>query len=158
MNAPLSGPPAATTVADYVAAVVRPEIRALTAYAVSPPENLIKLDANESPFPLPAPLRAKLAAAVADVPVHRYPDGGASEVINALQRRLTPIARTIGTAHGVPALKAALDLLGYAGGPPRPPLGRAPAQVVDTLRTQLAALDALPLGHGGAEAPPSVRR
>jgi len=89
MNAPLSGPPAATTVADYVAAVVRPEIRALTAYAVSPPENLIKLDANESPFPLPAPLRAKLAAAVADVPVHRYPDGGASEVINALQRRLT---------------------------------------------------------------------
>ena len=65
----------------------------------------------------------------------------------ALQRRLTPVARTIGTAHGVPALKAALDLLGYAGGPPRPPLGRAPAQVVDTLRTQLHALDALPLVH-----------
>ena len=65
----------------------------------------------------------------------------------ALQRRLTPIARTIGTAHGVPALKAALDLLGYAGGLPRPPLGRAPAPVVDTLRTQLEALDALPLVH-----------
>ena len=65
----------------------------------------------------------------------------------ALQRRLTPIARTIGTAHGVPALKAALDLLGYAGGPPRPPLGRAPAPVVDTLRAQLGALDALPLVH-----------
>ena len=65
----------------------------------------------------------------------------------ALQRRLTPIARTIGTAHGVPALKAALDLLGYTGGPSRPPLGRAPAPVVDTLRTQLAALAALPLVH-----------
>jgi 4-hydroxy-2-oxoglutarate aldolase len=65
----------------------------------------------------------------------------------ALQRRLTPIARTIGTAHGVPALKAALDLLGYAGGPPRPPLERTPAPVVDTLRTQLHALDALPLVH-----------
>lgn len=76
----------------------------------------------------------------------------------ALQRRLTPIARTIGTAHGVPALKAALDLLGYAGGSPRPPLGRAPSQVVDTLRTQLEALDALPLVHGGSEAPPYVRR
>jgi 4-hydroxy-2-oxoglutarate aldolase len=65
----------------------------------------------------------------------------------ALQQRLTPIARTIGTAHGVPALKAALDLLGYTGGPPRPPLRVAPAQVIDTLRSQLAALDALPLVH-----------
>jgi 4-hydroxy-2-oxoglutarate aldolase len=76
----------------------------------------------------------------------------------ALQRRLTPIARTIGTAHGVPALKAALDLLGYVGGPPRPPLRRAPAPVVDTVRTQLEALDALPLVHGGADASPSLRR
>jgi 4-hydroxy-2-oxoglutarate aldolase len=65
----------------------------------------------------------------------------------ALQRRLTPIARTIGTAHGVPALKAALDLLGYAGGPPRPPLPRAPAAIVETLRSQLEALGALPLVH-----------
>jgi 4-hydroxy-2-oxoglutarate aldolase len=64
-----------------------------------------------------------------------------------LQRRLTPIARTIGTAHGVPALKAALDLLGYTGGPPRPPLRVAPAQVVDTLRSQLESLNALPLAH-----------
>jgi len=69
------------------------------------------------------------------------------EEARALQRRLTPIARTIGTAHGVPALKAALDLLGYAGGPPRPPLRSAPAQVIDTLRSQLDALDALPLVH-----------
>ena len=65
----------------------------------------------------------------------------------SLQRRLTPIARTIGTAHGVPALKAALDLLGYAGGPPRPPLRSAPAQVIDTLRSQLESLQALPLVH-----------
>jgi 4-hydroxy-2-oxoglutarate aldolase len=65
----------------------------------------------------------------------------------ALQGRLTPIARTIGTAHGVPALKAALDLLGYTGGPPRPPLRVAPAQVVDTLRSQLEALKALPLAQ-----------
>ncbi|HEV8397173.1 MAG TPA: dihydrodipicolinate synthase family protein [Vicinamibacterales bacterium] len=69
------------------------------------------------------------------------------EKARALQQRLTPIARTIGTAHGVPALKAALDLLGYTGGSPRSPLGRAPAQVVDTLRAQLHALDALPLVH-----------
>ena len=97
------------------------------------------------------------------------------ELARALQSRLTPVARTIGTAHGVPALKAALDLLGYAGGPPRPPLQRAPAAIVETLRGQLEALEALPVvhsaataAHGGAdlsaealaeaEAPPYVRR
>jgi 4-hydroxy-2-oxoglutarate aldolase len=65
----------------------------------------------------------------------------------ALQQRLTPIARTIGAAHAVPGLKAALDLLGYAGGPPRPPLRPSPAAVIETLRAQLGALDALPLVH-----------
>ena len=80
----------------------------------------------------------RLRALVRD---HRLDDA------RALQSRLTPIARTIGTAHGVPALKAALDLLGYIGGPPRPPLCGAPAQVIDTLRSQLEALDALPLVH-----------
>ena len=65
----------------------------------------------------------------------------------ALQQRLTPIARTVGSAHAVPGLKAALDLLGYAGGPPRPPLRPAPAAVIETLRAQLGALDALPLVH-----------
>jgi 4-hydroxy-2-oxoglutarate aldolase len=80
----------------------------------------------------------RLRALVRD---HRLDDA------RALQRRLTPIARTIGTAHGVPALKAALELLGYIGGPPRPPLRGAAAQVIDTLRSQLEALDALPLVH-----------
>jgi 4-hydroxy-2-oxoglutarate aldolase len=75
----------------------------------------------------------------------------------ALQRRLTPIARTIGTAHGVPALKAALDLLGYAGGPPRPPLRPAPAHVADTRRAQLDALGAHHLSAAGADTLPSVR-
>ena len=39
--------------ADFVAAIVRPEIRALSAYAVAKAEGMIKLDAMESPFPLP---------------------------------------------------------------------------------------------------------
>jgi dihydrodipicolinate synthase/N-acetylneuraminate lyase len=40
---------------------------------------------------------------------------------HALQRRLMPLARSVGTSYGVPGLKAALELKGYAGGPPRPP-------------------------------------
>lgn len=71
--------------ADVAAAVVRPEIRALTAYAVAKAPGMIKLDAMENPFPLPEAVRAKVAAAVAAVPVNRYPDGGADAVKAALR-------------------------------------------------------------------------
>jgi 4-hydroxy-2-oxoglutarate aldolase len=60
-----------------------------------------------------------------------------------LQSRLIPLARTIGGHHGVPALKAALNLMGYAGGAPRPPLRPVAPQVVDMLRTQLETLGLL---------------
>jgi len=74
--------------ADFVAAVVRPEIRALSAYAVPRADGMIKLDAMENPFPLPEALRARIGAAVAAVPVNRYPDGGATAVKSALRRAL----------------------------------------------------------------------
>ena len=73
------------TPSDFVAAAIRPEIRALTAYEVARADGLIKLDAMENPYPLPPAVRAKLAAAIADVPVNRYPDGGASAVKAALR-------------------------------------------------------------------------
>ena len=60
---------------------------------------------------------------------------GQLDEARALQRRLTPIARSIGGTYGVAGLKAALDLLGFAGGPPRPPLRPAPPAVVDIIRT-----------------------
>jgi 4-hydroxy-2-oxoglutarate aldolase len=60
-----------------------------------------------------------------------------------LQSSLLPLARSIGVQHGVPALKAALTLLGYETGDPRPPLRPAAAPVQATLRTQLTALGLL---------------
>ena len=45
---------------------------------------------------------------------------------SALQRQLVPVARLLGAAHGVPGLKAALKLLGYDVGLPRPPLAPLP--------------------------------
>ena len=74
------------TPADFVAATVRPEIRALSAYAVARAEGLIKLDAMENPYPLPQAVQARIAAAVALVPVNRYPEGGADAVKSALRR------------------------------------------------------------------------
>jgi 4-hydroxy-2-oxoglutarate aldolase len=62
----------------------------------------------------------------------------------ALQRRLLPLARSIGTSHGVAGLKAALDLIGYVGGVPRPPLRPLNSQIVDMIRGQLDVLEVLP--------------
>jgi histidinol-phosphate aminotransferase len=84
---------------DFVAAVVRPEIRALTAYEVADAAGLIKLDAMENPYRLPPEVRAKIAAAVADVPVNRYPDGGAAGVKAAL-REAFDISGNLGLVLG----------------------------------------------------------
>jgi len=70
------------------------------------------------------------------------------EEARALQSRLIPLVRAIGGQHGVPALKAALNLMGYVGGVPRPPLRPVSQQVIDNLRSQLEALGLLQ--HVGA--------
>lgn len=67
----------------------------------------------------------------------------------ALQRRLLPIAKSVGGTYGVPGLKAALHLLGFSGGPPRPPLRPAAPSVIDIVRDQLDALGVLPLAPAG---------
>jgi dihydrodipicolinate synthase/N-acetylneuraminate lyase len=69
-------------------------------------------------------------------------DGRITEA-RQLQLELMPIARAIGAQHGVPALKAALTILGYETGNPRPPLRPAPAPILAMLRTQLSALGLL---------------
>ena len=60
----------------------------------------------------------------------------------ALQHWLTPLARSVGSTHGVAGLKAALDLIGYSGGQPRPPMRKTPPHVIETISSQLAALGA----------------
>jgi 4-hydroxy-2-oxoglutarate aldolase len=67
-----------------------------------------------------------------------------------LQRELLPLARSVGSTHGVPGLKAALQLMGYAAGPPRPPLRPAASPVVDVIRAQLEAVGALPAARDEA--------
>jgi len=59
-----------------------------------------------------------------------------------LQHWVMPLARSVGGTYGVAGLKAALDLMGYNGGVPRPPLRPAPPHVVEAIRGQLAELDA----------------
>jgi histidinol-phosphate aminotransferase len=86
-------------VAARVKATVRAEIRELTAYPVAKAEGLIKLDAMENPYGLTAELRAQIAAAVANVPLNRYPDGGGDAVKSALRRSLA-LGEDIGLVLG----------------------------------------------------------
>jgi 4-hydroxy-2-oxoglutarate aldolase len=65
---------------------------------------------------------------------------GRLEEARALQRRLMPLARAVGAQYGVPGLKAALELMGFAAGAPRPPLMPVSPGIIDTLRAQLDAL------------------
>ncbi len=69
-------------------------------------------------------------------------DGRLDEA-RTLQRRLLPIAKSVGGSYGVPGLKAAIHLLGFAGGPPRPPLRPAGPSTIDIIRGQLDALGVL---------------
>lgn len=59
---------------------------------------------------------------------------------NALQRELLPLARSVGGVYGVPGLKAALDLMGYTGGVPRPPLRAVSSKITELISDQLDAL------------------
>jgi 4-hydroxy-2-oxoglutarate aldolase len=90
-----------------------------------------------------------LAGLVPDLCVELFEHvrAGRVEEGRALQRRLLPLARAIGPVHGVPGLKAALDLVGLTGGVPRPPLRPVAPSAVDSLRTLLSELSLLKETH-----------
>ena len=67
--------------------LVRRELEELVSYHVPPEPPPIKLDANESPWPLPTEAKETLSRALSELPLHRYPDGGAIKFRAALAAR-----------------------------------------------------------------------
>ena len=65
--------------------VVRPEILALQAYAVSDARGLVKLDVMESPWPLPDRLAAEIGEVVSKVAINRYPVPSALRLRTAIR-------------------------------------------------------------------------
>lgn len=57
-----------------------------------------------------------------------------------VQRQLTQLANLVTTVYGVPGLKAALDLTGYYGGPPRHPLLPVRPEGLDQIREAIALI------------------
>jgi 4-hydroxy-2-oxoglutarate aldolase len=68
---------------------------------------------------------------------------GNHDEARALQRELVPLARLLGT-HSIPGLKAALNLIGWDVGVPRPPLAAASDAAVAALRDAVARFEEIP--------------
>ncbi|MBC7781524.1 MAG: histidinol-phosphate transaminase [Proteobacteria bacterium] len=71
-----------------VQTLIREEVLALSAYQVPDARGLVKLDAMENPYPLPAALAEELGHLLARAPVNRYPDADAKALKAAIRRAL----------------------------------------------------------------------
>jgi 4-hydroxy-tetrahydrodipicolinate synthase len=58
----------------------------------------------------------------------------------ALQGRLTPLAKAVTAKYGIGGLKVAMDLAGYFGGDPRPPLKKPGKEIQEELKQRLLQL------------------
>lgn len=68
-----------------ITTLIRPDIQALGAYHVADAGGMIKLDAMENPYPLPAALQKQWAAVLTEPAVNRYPDPRAPEIKRQLR-------------------------------------------------------------------------
>jgi histidinol-phosphate aminotransferase len=75
-------------VAADVERLIRPEVRALSAYHVPDPGRLVKLDAMENPYPWPGELGPLWHEALRGVEVNRYPDPGAGRLKAKLRQAM----------------------------------------------------------------------
>jgi histidinol-phosphate aminotransferase len=68
--------------------LVRPEVLAMSAYAVADAAGMVKLDAMENPYPLPAKLRRELAEHLANVELNRYPEPNPAALRELIARKM----------------------------------------------------------------------
>ncbi|WP_428355490.1 histidinol-phosphate transaminase [Methyloprofundus sp.] len=70
---------------DLISSVIRPEIRALTAYKVADATGYIKLDAMENPYTWPEEIKVEWLKIVHDAEINRYPDPEARSLCRILK-------------------------------------------------------------------------
>jgi 4-hydroxy-2-oxoglutarate aldolase len=71
------------------------------------------------------------------VEIYKLATAGAWEKAREVQLRVITVNQTIVGTYGIPGIKCALDLLGYFGGDPRPPLRHLSQEVRDAIRQLL---------------------
>ena len=65
---------------------IRQDIQSMHAYAIQDSAGMVKLDAMENPFALPAELQQKLGERLGSVAIHRYPGARIDDLKQALAR------------------------------------------------------------------------
>ena len=98
---------------------VRPEILALKAYHVPEAGNMVKLDAMENPYSLPAEMRRELAQVLAGVDLNRYPEPSGRKLRELLARTMQVPAGAellLGNGSAEPVQMATLALAGAGPG------------------------------------------
>ena len=70
---------------DLISTVIRPEIRALTAYKVADATGYIKLDAMENPYTWPEEIKKQWLKVMHAAEINRYPDSEASSLCRSLK-------------------------------------------------------------------------
>src|SRR5918912_1528456 len=68
--------------------LIKPIVAQLQAYDAHKRPGLVKLDANELPYPLPTAVKGAMLEALSAVDVNRYPDPEARGLRHTLARRL----------------------------------------------------------------------
>jgi len=68
------------------------------------------------------------------VALYQAAKAGRLDQARALNDRLVPVGVAVTATYGIPGLKTALDILGYAGGQPRSPLLPASPEAVEEIR------------------------
>jgi len=66
--------------------ILRPDVLAMTCYPVPNSTGLVKLDAMENPYRLPAELASRLGERLADVALNRYPEPRPTALIEKIKR------------------------------------------------------------------------
>ena len=101
--------------AELIFSLVKPEIQDLKAYSVPEIECKIKLDGNESPFPLSSDMIARIKRCLDKVGVNRYPDPQATELRKAISEHTGIDIRSIVTGNGSDEL-IEMIIRSFAGG------------------------------------------
>jgi histidinol-phosphate aminotransferase len=68
--------------------IIRPDVLAMTSYPVADSTGLIKLDAMENPYSLPANLAKRLGAHLAGVTLNRYPAPRPADLLSKIKRKM----------------------------------------------------------------------
>jgi histidinol-phosphate aminotransferase len=71
---------------DRIQRVIRQDVQSMHAYAIQPSAGLVKLDAMENPFRLPAALQHELGERLCAVAINRYPTQCVTDVVAALSK------------------------------------------------------------------------